>query len=231
MATKRERSSNWSLSEISILTEFFEKNEDVLKAKQSNLITNSRKNAKWAEVTEIINAVGIQRRTVDQVKFKWGNLQQSAKKSFSAARKQAKLTGGGPPPKPPTAAEEKIIDMMKDRPNFSGIVGGFESSMPVTTGVLKDAELDATCTSSSVEYEESPQATETEAVEDVPEVENFDNTNQIVILPSMHNAEKESELGTKARTLNEPSVSDSRHKKRKKISIDELQRMQYEVTK
>lgn len=137
MATKRERSSNWSLSEISILTEFFEKNEDVLKAKQSNLITNSRKNAKWAEVTEIINAVGIQRRTVDQVKFKWGNLQQSAKKSFSAARKQAKLTGGGPPPKPPTAAEEKIIDMMKDRPNFSGIVGGFESSMPVTTGMTQ----------------------------------------------------------------------------------------------
>lgn len=59
------------------------------------------------------------------------------------------------------------------------------------------------------------------------------NTNQIVILPSMHNAEKEkeSELGTKACTLNEPSVSDSRPKKRKKISIDELQRMQYEVTK
>lgn len=49
----------------------------------------------------------------------------------------------------------------------------------------------------------------------------------------MHNAEKEkeSELGTKACTLNEPSVSDSRPKKRKKISIDELQRMQYEVTK
>lgn len=46
----------------------------------------------------------------------------------------------------------------------------------------------------------------------------------------MHNAEKESELGTKACTLNEPSVSDSRPKKRKKISIDELQRMQYEVT-
>lgn len=40
--------------------------------------------------------------------------------------------------------------------------------------VLKDAELDATGSSSSVEYEESPQATETEAVEDVPEVENFE---------------------------------------------------------
>lgn len=85
----------------------------------------------------MINAVGIHRRTGDQVKFKQGNLQQSAKKSFCAARKQSKLTGRGPPPKPPTAAEEKIIDMMKDRPNFSGIVGGFESSMPVTTGMTQ----------------------------------------------------------------------------------------------
>lgn len=33
-----------------------EKNKKKLKAKQSNLITNSRKNAKWAELTEMINA-------------------------------------------------------------------------------------------------------------------------------------------------------------------------------
>ena len=54
------------------------------------------------------------------------------KKSFTDARKHARQTGGGPPPKPPTAAELKIIDLMKDRPNFSGIVGGFETSMPST---------------------------------------------------------------------------------------------------
>lgn len=47
----------------------------------------------------------------------------------------------------------------------------------------------------------------------------------------MHNADKESELGTQACTLNEPSESESRPKKRKKISLDDLQRMQYEVTK
>lgn len=81
----------------------------------------------------MINAVDVQRRTVDQVKFKWGSLKQSAKKSFSAARKQSKLTGGGPPPKPPTAAEEK----MKDRPNFSGTVGGVESSMPVPPSMIQ----------------------------------------------------------------------------------------------
>ena len=40
MAAKRERSSNWSIAEISILTDFVEKNEEILKAKQSNLITS-----------------------------------------------------------------------------------------------------------------------------------------------------------------------------------------------
>ncbi|VDI53558.1 Hypothetical predicted protein, partial [Mytilus galloprovincialis] len=45
-------------------------------------------------------------------------------------KKKRKLTGGGPAPKPPSAVEEKIIEMMKDRPNFSGISCGFESTMP-----------------------------------------------------------------------------------------------------
>ncbi|CAG2251693.1 unnamed protein product [Mytilus edulis] len=65
-----------------------------------------------------------------QVIYKWGNLQQNAKKTYSEVKKQRKLTGGGPAPKPPSAVEEKIIEMMKDRPNFSGISCGFESTMP-----------------------------------------------------------------------------------------------------
>uniref|UniRef100_A0A8W8MEB2 Uncharacterized protein n=1 Tax=Magallana gigas TaxID=29159 RepID=A0A8W8MEB2_MAGGI len=65
MATKRERSINLSQSEISILTELFDKNEDALKEKQGYLIT---KNAKWTEVTEMINEVGIQRCTGDQAR-------------------------------------------------------------------------------------------------------------------------------------------------------------------
>ena len=39
--------------------------------------------------------------------------------------KHAKKTGVGPQPKLPSAVEWKIIDLMKDRPNFSGIIGGF----------------------------------------------------------------------------------------------------------
>jgi hypothetical protein len=134
MATKKSRSSNWSLTEISALTDFVEKHEGILKAKHSNAVTNAKKAEKWREVTDSINAMGTQKRTIEQVKFKWGNLQQGAKRTFTEARKLSKMTGGGPPPKPPTAAEEKIIEMMKDRPNFSGIVGGFQSSMPAPAG-------------------------------------------------------------------------------------------------
>mgnify|MGYP003686483879 CR=1 FL=1 len=83
----------------------------------------------------MVNVVGVQRRSFEQVRFKWGNLQQGAKKSLTDARKHARQTGGGPPPKPPTAAEMKIIDLMKDQPNFSGIDGGFQTSMPSTPGI------------------------------------------------------------------------------------------------
>lgn len=70
-----------------------------------------------------MNAVGVQRRSVEQVKFKWGNLQQGQTKTFTEARKHARKTGGGPSIKPTTAAEEKIIDLMKNGSNFSDIAG------------------------------------------------------------------------------------------------------------
>ncbi|XP_061167430.1 uncharacterized protein LOC133203627 [Saccostrea echinata] len=217
MATKRERCANWSLTEISVLTDFVEKNEETLKAKQCNQITNSKKNAMWAEVTAMINAIGVQKRTVEQVKFKWGNLQQGAKKSFSEARKQSKLTGGGPPPKPLTAAEEKIIEMMKDRPNFSGIVGGFESSVPAFAVVSKETESEAASTSTHGTNEER-----TEADIDVNEVQSSECT-----YPERTNAEKESEFECCSERDQSPSVT--KPKKRKRITLDVLQTMQYEV--
>ncbi len=139
---KADRSKNWQPAEISLLQELVEEHEDILKSKQTNALTNQRKNKKWLEITEQINALGLtQRRTADKVKTKWGNMQQSAKKVYTDVRKQRKLTGGGPAPKAPTAEEEKIINMMKDRPNFSGIVGGFESSMPLESMLIITSNL------------------------------------------------------------------------------------------
>ncbi|CAC5417875.1 unnamed protein product [Mytilus coruscus] len=125
MASKRERQPNWSISEITLLQELVEKDELVIKSKQTNTITNNKKNEKWAEICSKINAMGLQKRTTEQ----------------------RKLTGGGPAPKPPSAVEEKIIEMMKDRPNFSGISCGFESTIPpvfesTPNGSFVESELD-----------------------------------------------------------------------------------------
>ena len=66
MAAKRERSCNLSLAEISIMKDFIEKIEEgILTTKQKNLITNIKKSAKWAEAKKLVNAVGVQRRSVE----------------------------------------------------------------------------------------------------------------------------------------------------------------------
>uniref|UniRef100_A0A8W8NU71 Myb/SANT-like DNA-binding domain-containing protein n=1 Tax=Magallana gigas TaxID=29159 RepID=A0A8W8NU71_MAGGI len=214
VAVKRERSSNWSLAEITILTDFVEKNEEVLKAKQSNIITNAKKNSKWAEVTDLVNAVGVQRRSVEQVKFKWGNLQQGAKKTFTEARKHARKTGGGPPLKPPTAAEEKIIDLMKDRPNFSGIAGGFESSMP-TTSEMPSSPKSASTSSSTFESTCS--------------------TLDFSLKATAPSTEEVAEQTVESACTSEPNIASEGDKtishvqiKRRKISFEHLQKMQYE---
>ncbi|XP_061190280.1 uncharacterized protein LOC133198157 [Saccostrea echinata] len=222
-SVKRERSTNWSLAEITVLTDFVEKNEAVLKAKQSNLITNAKKNSKWAEVTDLVNAAGVQRRSVEQVKFKWGNLQQGAKKTFTEARKHARKTGGGPPPKPPTAAEEKIIDLMKDKPNFSGIAGGFESSMPGTTEDIPCSSKSAsTTTFSSISESTTQQSSEEEATTQQSCEEEADTQQDETAIESRR--EPASEVDT-------ISPAPSAQAKRRKISLDQLQKMQYENMK
>ncbi|XP_061167431.1 uncharacterized protein LOC133176318 [Saccostrea echinata] len=231
-SVKRERSTNWSLAEITVLTDFVEKNEEVLKAKQSNLITNAKKNSKWTEVTDLVNAVGVQRRLVEQVRFKWGNLQQGAKKTFTEARKHARKTGGGPPPKPPTAAEEKIIDLMKDKPNFCGIAGGFESSMPGTTEDIPCSSKSASTTSLSSVSECSEAATqqpsEREATTQQPsekEATTQQASNEEAEMQQESSVESKSEPASEGDIISPPPAQ----AKRRKVSLEQLQKMQYEV--
>ena len=65
---KRPRKTNWSDSEITVLTEKVEEYLDLIRAKFSNNVTNAKKNAAWLEITEAINAVGVAHRTVQEVR-------------------------------------------------------------------------------------------------------------------------------------------------------------------
>ena len=127
VATKK-RKQNFSVAEISVLTENVEQNIDVLSSKLTTSVTNKRKAEIWTKVTAAVNALGVESRTVQEVKDKWKNLHSAAKKEFSTFKIEPKKTGGGLPPKKPNASTQKIIDIFKDTPSFVGI-DGFETGM------------------------------------------------------------------------------------------------------
>ena len=74
-------------------------------------MTNHEKNEIWADITAAINALGVENRTVQEVRDKWKNLTSNAKKEFSGFGREMRRTGGGPFPKAPAAATAKIIDL------------------------------------------------------------------------------------------------------------------------
>ena len=76
---KKSRKQNFSASEIALLTEKME-SMSVLQSKLTNTITNQRKNEVWKAIAAAINAVGVESRSVQEVKDKWKNLQSAAKR-------------------------------------------------------------------------------------------------------------------------------------------------------
>ena len=120
---KKLRKANFSPAEISVLTEKFEENMEILQSKFTNSITNTKKNKIWEAIAEAVNAVGVTARTTQEVRDKWKNLHSSAKKDFSSFKREHKKTGGGPAPPAPTEASLKIINLFQDTPSFTGLQG------------------------------------------------------------------------------------------------------------
>ena len=128
----RKRKPNFSVQEIAVITQKFEENQAVLKSKFTNTTTNKLKQSVWEEMTIAVNAVGTAHRSIAEVKEKWTNLQRTAKHELSKFRKEQKKTGGGPPPKTPSPSTDKILELLKDTPSFSGLKG-FETGKERTT--------------------------------------------------------------------------------------------------
>lgn len=124
--TKRERKKNFTIDEIQLLTAEFSENKDVLESKLTNSITNKHKNDLWQRITEKINALGYEKRTVDEIKMKWRNLTSHAKASWNNFKRDCNKTGGGPAPAPPTQDEMRIVTLYEGHPKFNGL-DGFQS--------------------------------------------------------------------------------------------------------
>ena len=92
---KRPPKTNWSGSEITVLTEKVEETLDLSRSKFSNNVTNAKKNAAWLEIIEAVNAVGVAYRTLQEVQDKRKNLTSTARKEFSDFGKEQRKTSGG----------------------------------------------------------------------------------------------------------------------------------------
>lgn len=77
---KRSKKRNFSEREVAILTEEYKKHMLILNSRLTNSITNQKKQRIWERITESINAVGVNRRRVSEVKEKWRNMQRKARR-------------------------------------------------------------------------------------------------------------------------------------------------------
>ena len=122
---KNSRKPNFAASEISVLTEKYEENMEILQNKFTNSITNAKKKSGLGGYccSRKRRRSGPKDYTRNQGQTEEPLIQSAAKKEFSGFRKEQKKTGGGPTPPKPSEATLKIIEIFSETPFFTGLQG------------------------------------------------------------------------------------------------------------
>ncbi|XP_063388214.1 myb/SANT-like DNA-binding domain-containing protein 4 [Cydia fagiglandana] len=118
---KRERSSNFAISEISLLTELVSKYKLIIENKKTDAVTNKDKEAAWNSIAQTFNAASSAStvRTAKTLKLKYEGIKKSAKKKMTAHRQELYRTGGGPSTAPKIGViEDKVLSICA---NISGL--------------------------------------------------------------------------------------------------------------
>ncbi len=129
---KRSKKRNFTNTELEVLVDEVESNQQILfSSLTAGGITNKRKNAAWEKVTDAVNSVGSEERTVPEIKQKWFDNKVLAKKCITAHRREMSVTGGGQ-----TTMELSPLDN-----RIASIIGDTALS-----GIIKDGDTDALAT-------------------------------------------------------------------------------------
>ena len=88
-----------------------------------------------------VDALGICKGSIIEVKDKWRAMVSSAKKEHNKCASSHKKTGGGRQPEPPRGTTLKIIELFEEDPSFSGIFGGIDSGKPWYFKCLQTVEF------------------------------------------------------------------------------------------
>lgn len=93
MAERKARKPNWSEEERVILLEEYRKRKNIIKSRFDPLITASKKQRMWEEITAKINSRGLVNRSIQEVQKKYDNLAVLAKKEISNHKRESNKTG------------------------------------------------------------------------------------------------------------------------------------------
>ena len=106
--------------------ELVEPHLTLLNAKQSTVVTNSKKASVWQDIACQMNGrfPYFTKRTGAQYKEAYRKALSKAKGINASYKKDCVGTGGGPPTTKIDAISMHLIELNKDVPNFSGIDGG-----------------------------------------------------------------------------------------------------------
>ncbi|XP_060582321.1 myb/SANT-like DNA-binding domain-containing protein 4 [Ruditapes philippinarum] len=133
---KRERSENFDSATLAFLCDEVEKNIDIINSKQTNFITNKRKQQVWQKITDAVNARGGAPRSVSQLKEKYRKSVSAAKIASNIRKKELFKTGGGSAPPPLSDISQKLCEINDDTPSFSGIANSIEFGTNSNSGKL-----------------------------------------------------------------------------------------------
>ena len=78
---------NLTAAETTLLVDLVEKNLPTLRGKFSSTVTNIRKQKIWQDITSQLSSLGYEKRTAVEVREKWRNMTQNAKKISSGLKK------------------------------------------------------------------------------------------------------------------------------------------------
>ena len=68
---KRPGNPNFMPAECAVIFQEAEENLSIIKSKFSSTLSNKNKSQVWEEITSIVNALGVCKRSVAEVKEKW----------------------------------------------------------------------------------------------------------------------------------------------------------------
>ena len=80
---KRPRKPNFTPAECEVIFEEAEENLSIIKSKFSSTLWNKNKSRVWEEITSKVNALGVCKRSVAEVKEKWRGMLSSARKEHN----------------------------------------------------------------------------------------------------------------------------------------------------